>query len=76
MLLIVSINNVAAAIDPSRYRLFAWLVVVGRLSRRHFFWKSGFSMCLSRRINPMRLCGSLLSMPRLERLRESCFTLD
>ena len=31
VLLLVSITNAAAAIDPVRYRLFAWLVVVGRL---------------------------------------------
>ena len=35
MLLIVSINNVAAAIDPSRYQLFAWLV--GRYIAALFF---------------------------------------
>ena len=37
MLLIVSINNAAAAIAPSRYRLFAWLVVVGRFIAASFF---------------------------------------
>ena len=37
MLLLVSITNVAAAIDPIRYRLFAWLVVVGRLIAASFF---------------------------------------
>lgn len=37
MLLIVSINNAAAAIDPSRHQLFAWLVVVGRFIAASFF---------------------------------------
>ena len=37
VLLLVSITNVAAAIDPVRYRLFAWLVVVGRLIAASFF---------------------------------------
>ena len=37
MLLIVSITNAAAAADPVRYRLFAWLVVVGRLIAASFF---------------------------------------
>ena len=37
LLLLVAITNVAAAIDPIRYRLFAWLVVVGRLIAASFF---------------------------------------
>ena len=37
VLLLVSITNAAAAIDPVRYRLFAWLVVVGRLIAATFF---------------------------------------
>ena len=37
LLLIVSIANAAAALDPYRYRLFAWLVVVGRLIAASFF---------------------------------------
>ena len=37
VLLLVSITNAAAAIDPVRYRLFAWLVVVGRLIAASFF---------------------------------------
>ena len=37
VLLLVSITNAAAAIDPVRYRLFAWLVVVGRLIAALFF---------------------------------------
>ena len=37
VLLLVSITNAAAAIDPIRYRLFAWLVVVGRLIAASFF---------------------------------------
>jgi hypothetical protein len=37
LLLLVSITNVAAAIDPIRYRLFAWLVVVGRLIAASLF---------------------------------------
>ena len=37
MLLLVSITNAAAAVDPIRYRLFAWLVVVGRLIAASFF---------------------------------------
>lgn len=37
VLLLVSITNAAAAIDPCRYQLFAWLVVVGRLIAASFF---------------------------------------
>ena len=37
MLLLVSITNAAAAIDPIRYQLFAWLVVIGRLIAASFF---------------------------------------
>lgn len=37
VLLIVSIVNAAAAIDPLRHRLFAWLVVVGRYIAALFF---------------------------------------
>jgi len=37
VLLLVSITNAAAAIDPIRYRLFAWLVVAGRLIAASFF---------------------------------------
>ena len=37
VLLLVSITNAAAAIDPIRYRLFAWLVVVGRFVAATFF---------------------------------------
>ena len=37
LLLLVSITNAAAAIDPIRYRLFAWLVVVGRLIAASLF---------------------------------------
>ena len=37
LLLLVSITNAAAAIDPYRYQLFAWLVVVGRFIAASFF---------------------------------------
>ena len=37
LLLLVSITNAAAAIDPIRYRLFAWLAVAGRLIAASFF---------------------------------------
>lgn len=37
LLLLVAITNVAAAIDPYRYQLFAWLVVAGRLIAASFF---------------------------------------
>ena len=37
VLLIVSINNIAAAVDPYRYQLFAWLVVAGRFIAASFF---------------------------------------
>ena len=37
MLVLVAITNVAATIDPIRYQLFAWLVVVGRLIAASFF---------------------------------------
>ena len=37
VLLLVSITNAAAAIDPYRYQLFAWLVVVGRFIAASFF---------------------------------------
>ena len=37
VLLLVSITNAAAAIDPVRYRLFAWLVVAGRYIAALFF---------------------------------------
>ena len=37
LLLLVAITNLAAAIDPYRYQLFAWLVVVGRLIAASFF---------------------------------------
>ena len=37
VLLLVSITNAAAAFDPIRYRLFAWLVVAGRLIAASFF---------------------------------------
>lgn len=39
VLLLVSITNVAAAIDPPRYQLFAWLVVVGRFIAASFFFE-------------------------------------
>ncbi|WP_419863154.1 hypothetical protein [Candidatus Poriferisodalis sp.] len=37
VLLLVSITNAAAAVDPRRYQLFAWLVVVGRYIAALFF---------------------------------------
>lgn len=37
LLLLVAIFNGAAALDPQRYRLFAWLVVVARLIAASFF---------------------------------------
>ena len=37
VLLLVSITNAAAAIDPRRYQLFAWLVVIGRYIAALFF---------------------------------------
>ena len=37
VLLLVSITNAAAAIDPRRYELFAWLVVIGRYIAALFF---------------------------------------
>ncbi len=37
VLLLVSITNAAAAIDPIRYRLFAWLAVAGRFIAASFF---------------------------------------
>ena len=38
VLLLVSITNAAAAIDPRRYQLFAWLVVIGRYIAALFFF--------------------------------------
>ncbi len=37
VLLLVSITNAAAAADPRRYQLFAWLVVIGRFIAALFF---------------------------------------
>ena len=37
VLLLVSITNAAAAVDPERYRMFAWLVVIGRYIAALFF---------------------------------------
>ncbi len=37
LLLIVTLTNVVAAIDPYRYQLFAWLVVAGRFIAAAFF---------------------------------------
>ena len=37
LLLLVSITNAAAAIDPHRYQLFAWLAVLGRFIAAAFF---------------------------------------
>ena len=37
LLVLVAITNAAAALDPVRYRLFAWLVVAGRLIAASFF---------------------------------------
>lgn len=37
LLLLVAIFNGAAALDPLRYQLFAWLVVVARLIAASFF---------------------------------------
>lgn len=39
VLLLVSITNAAAAIDPRRYELFAWLVVIGRYIAALFFFE-------------------------------------